>query len=314
MIENPLYLQTKNYSARHDRFLTGYLLTEGVTDAGAGELRVTQRAQGATMSVDVAAGSAVVDGDDAPLQGAYLVRVTATENVPIPAPPVSNSRIDLVVLRVRDSTATGGPESSDGATLEVVQGVAAPSPAPPDTPPTALPLARVTVTAGMVNVVNANITDQRTQVGKPSLAIGTQAEPMTTAERDALAGGELFTGRQIFNTTAGGIQTYGGAVLGWIAGGKADVQTFTASGTWTRPSGAQAVLVTAIGAGGGASGYTYSTTLASPGGGGGACVEAAVAAAVAGATVAVTVGAGGVGASGGLAAGAGGIRDRKSVV
>jgi hypothetical protein len=164
VIETPLYMQTKTYTARQDRFLADLLLTEGVTDRAAGAVRVSPRASGANLSVDVAAGDAVVDGDDFALQGAYTVRVTASENVAIPAPPSTGARIDLVVLRVYDSTSAGGDPALDGARLEVVEGVAATTPNAPAAPKTAILLAEVRVAAGVTSIVDADITDRRAAV------------------------------------------------------------------------------------------------------------------------------------------------------
>jgi len=80
----------------------------------------------------------------------------------------------------------------------------------------------------------------------------------------------------------------------------ADIQTFNASGTWTKPTGAKSVHIITIG--GGASGGGGSTG----GGGGGALNFGTIPADLLGATVTVTVGAGGAArpyGSGGLAGG-----------
>ena len=68
----------------------------------------------------------------------------------------------------------------------------------------------------------------------------------------------------------------------------ANIQTFTASGTWTKPAGVTFVQVTCIGggAGGGGGRRSASGTVAGGGGGGGASLNGA------------NSGAGGVGAAG----------------
>lgn len=155
----PTWLQNGTYTARLDRIFSDVLLTEGVIRPGAGALLVTQRGAGANNSVDIAAGYAVITGDDTADQGNYLIRNDATVNLAATAAPVSNSRIDLVCVRINDPAAGGPP--GDNATFVYVTGVAAVSPVPPATPTSAIVLARVLRTVGDTQVVNANITDQR---------------------------------------------------------------------------------------------------------------------------------------------------------
>lgn len=84
-----------------------------------------------------------------------------------------------------------------------------------------------------------------------------------------------------------------------LGGGTGNYQTFTASGTWTKPSGLtgnELVKVQAWGAG--ASGGSRATTGGSSGGGGGAYVENFFRLSDLGSTETITIGAGGAGVSG----------------
>jgi len=156
----PLWLQNVDYPARWDRSLFDNLWeNEGVI--GTTSFAVTQRAIPA-MSVDVAAGVAVVQGDDQAFQGKYLCREEAvTSAVTITAAPGSGTRHDIVVLRVNDPNAGGA--AGDNAVIQVVVGVASGSPVDPVVPPSALPLARVRVASGTGTITNAMIDDLRSQ-------------------------------------------------------------------------------------------------------------------------------------------------------
>lgn len=159
----PVWQQNRSYSARLDRSILELLFSEGVADVAGGDLLVTSNAFGVDNSVDVAAGSGIVTGDDESNQGNYLCRVEAVLNVPFSASPVANSRIDLLVLQVNDSVAGSIRTPADVAELFVVVGVAAASPAVPAIPATAIPLAQVLRTVGDTFINNAMITDARLQ-------------------------------------------------------------------------------------------------------------------------------------------------------
>lgn len=159
LISYPPFLQTRTYSAQQVRHALAQMIPrEGIV--GRGDFAVSQRAAGANMSVDVAAGEAWVKGDSTARQGYYHLTNDALANVSVPAANGTNPRVDLLVARVNDSTITG---PSDVPTFEVAQGTATPGATlanltNPGVPPsTAIPLAYILVPAGATSVLNANI-------------------------------------------------------------------------------------------------------------------------------------------------------------
>ena len=157
MAFNALWLQNVDYPARQDRIVFDNIWTEGVL--GTGSLQVIPSSP-AAMTVQVAAGVAVVTGDNQVFQGKYLCREqAATTGVAIAAAPGSGTRHDLVVLQVRDPNATG-PAGND-AIITVVTGVASGSPVDPAIPASALVLARVRVPSGTGTITAGLIDDLR---------------------------------------------------------------------------------------------------------------------------------------------------------
>lgn len=208
-LEDPLWIQALTYSGREDRTLIEAALTEGVI--GRGDLAVSQRGAGANMSVDVAVGKAAITGDDVADQGRYLVRSTTVANVVIGAAPGANSRIDVVVLRIHDASATG---VSNTPAFAVIPGVALAAPVAPAVPNGALELAHVLVVAGDVSVLNAKITDRRVRSvpaagagGELGYAQSVTVQPGITAVVDVTGGSKTVmvgAGRRIRISGQGG--------------------------------------------------------------------------------------------------------------
>lgn len=147
----PLWLQGGTYPARLDRFLIAQTYDEGTMSPTA--CKVSQRGAGANFSVDVAIGEFVIQGDDQTNQGNYLGRITAIENAVVSAAPGSNSRYDLVTLRVNDPNAGGN--TGNTVSVVIVAGTPAASPSVPALPASSLPLAVI----GPIATATASITN-----------------------------------------------------------------------------------------------------------------------------------------------------------
>lgn len=118
----PEFLQTQKYSALRDRMVMEHSgsLQPGVFDNT--DFRVTQRAAGPNLSVDVALGSAIVDANQPGNQGFYHIQNDSSVNVTTGAVAghASLPRVDSVIVQIQDSTHGGA--SSDVPVLKILSG------------------------------------------------------------------------------------------------------------------------------------------------------------------------------------------------
>jgi len=164
-LENPpLYLQARiDHPAERFRRILAPIL--GAAGAGVGSeptsLQVSERGAGANMSVDIDSGVAYLQ-DTGVTPGFYVVQNEGVENVAIAPADPTNPRIDLIICRIQDSVGNA-PDLANESTFEVVVGTPGPSPVAPAIPGgyVATPLAEVTVPAGAVSILDADIADAR---------------------------------------------------------------------------------------------------------------------------------------------------------
>src|SRR5690606_14082897 len=139
--------------------------------------KVSERAAGADMSVDVGSGDsyadvAIIEGG-VPGQGSYLVRSgDAVVNLPVPAADLSNPRLDEEHLVVQDDAY----DNSDRGLSRLAYRDGSPSSSPAAPGPDAswkayMKLATITVAAAATQITNADITDNRV-LSRESSAFG----------------------------------------------------------------------------------------------------------------------------------------------
>lgn len=163
----PSYLQNGGHSASSDRLTISGLLQPGGTGVTPrGGVRATSDGNGlavraaatANNTVIVGAGTAFVPKSDG--TGVYVCHNDADKTLSVSAASTTQSRRDIVVALVRDSTVSG---VNDDWVLSTVQGTpSSGTPVAPATPQNALVLGEYLVPAGSSTVVtSANITDRR---------------------------------------------------------------------------------------------------------------------------------------------------------
>ncbi len=156
------------------------------------------------MSVDVAPGGCLMDGDEQTDQGFYYGYSNAAVNVVVEAANATNPRRDLIVAYVKDAE-YAGDINSDADWIDIVKGTAAASPVDPAKPANSISLARIAVAANATSITNANVTDLRAVNGvsarpRGNLVTKTYAANLATYGASATQ----LTGSDISLTTLAG--------------------------------------------------------------------------------------------------------------
>ena len=159
----------------------GFLTTE--------DMKVTARPT-PNMSVDVAGGSAFINGTLATYQGTYFVENRGTTNLPIQASDALD-RVDRVVAVVKDPAYDGLEPSAEWA-LEVITGAPSATPVVPALPDNALSLATIYVAAGASVITNDDITDDRLNATQHVLTTGTIVCTSSTRPSSPAVGTEIY--------------------------------------------------------------------------------------------------------------------------
>jgi hypothetical protein len=233
----PSWLQNGTHPAENDRLTVTNSLWSvgGVADYGS--MRISQLATPG-MSVQAAAGHAVIPGTEISNQGFYIAYNDAATTIAIATADPSLPRKDRVVVKVQDSYYSG---SVNQVTFAVVTGTPASSPVAPSAPANALSLAIVDVAAGATSLVDANITDVRIQAKFKETIIKSQATATNTLLLEQLTS---QTGKAIRIDNSSGTQRFAIAFDGTLTFADGSTQSTAATGGVTSITGGTGITVT----------------------------------------------------------------------
>ena len=155
----PSWLQAGSYPAQYDR-LTAQALYATTGIIGSSSMAVSANSP-VGMSVRVASGWAAVIGTTTTNMGVYTAYNDATVTLTITTADVTNPRVDLVCMTVRDAFYSG---ANNDVIYQVIAGTPAGSPVAPSLPANSISLATVAVGAAVTQINTGNITDTRVEV------------------------------------------------------------------------------------------------------------------------------------------------------
>lgn len=197
ILNPPSYMEAGDYSAREDRLLTDTLVPiPGVVDG----MDVSQQTT-ANMSVRVSAGRAFVKYTASSDQGTYHVVNDGFVTLAIASAHATLTRIDRVVLTVRDATLAGG--LNNDAIFQVITGTPASSPSAPAQPANSITLAVITISPGVSSIVTAKINGAPARIkniARMSYSLAPQAIACLSTARPTQ---NLVDGMVIYETDTG---------------------------------------------------------------------------------------------------------------
>lgn len=178
------WLPSGSYLAREDRTVIRTLRRwEGYVDEPDFLVKATVTP---SMQVTVAPGHAIIDGDQDPsAQGSYIVAPPDTKTLTHDAADPTNPRIDTVGIQVWDNDFDG----SGNYTWDrlIVKGTPAPSPSVPTPPANWMPLANVTIGAGVASITQDKIQDVRNRTDHKPFNMKAHATVQTSLPSKAAA-------------------------------------------------------------------------------------------------------------------------------
>lgn len=233
----PSWLQNGTHPAENDRLTVTNSLygAGGMADYGA--MKVSQLATPG-MSVQVAAGHAIIPGTETAQQGYYIAYNDASANVAIATADPSLPRKDRIVVKVQDSYYSG---ASNQVVFSAVTGTPASSPVAPAAPANALTLAIVDVAAATTSIVDANITDSRTQCKFKESVFKSFATAANTLQLEQLTS---QTGKALRVDNSSGVQKFAVAFDGTLTFQDGSTQNTAATGGVTSVTGGTGITVT----------------------------------------------------------------------
>jgi len=206
----PSWLQNGSHPAENDRLTTTGILwkSQGVADYGS---MVVAQSGTPGMSVQIAAGHALIAGTQTATQGFYIAYNDGATTVAIATANPTNPRIDRIVVAVQD--AYYGGTANNQVIFQAVTGTPASSPVAPSAPDNSITLAYVAVGAGVTSITNANITDLRPTAQFSEHAFTSSATAANTVGINGVAG---QTGKALRVNDSTGTQKFAISVDGTL--------------------------------------------------------------------------------------------------